>query len=1130
MVNQKKTLFGQVELDESPIPNECHQPLQNLVGPHVDSFNYMLEHGLGEAVKDLDKKRVVDANGNILTYWLGDVQVGVPMLPDKEQRSRNRFIFPSECRERGITYKAKLQVKLLWSVNDGEPMEMNRVIGQIPIMVRSDRCTLRGMSPKELISHHEEAEEMGGYFIINGNEKIVRMLIMPRRNYITAIIRPSFAKRGNLYTKYGCSVRGVRKDQTALTNTVHYLSNGSCTFRFSHRKQEYLIPAVLIFKALVDTNDKEIYENIVRRDYSNTFLTDRVELMLREGADLNITCKREALVYLGSRFKIMLDPGDFLSEEEIGREVLRKFCFVHLDDDRKKFDFLASTVQKLYKLVNSEIAADNPDSQMMQEVLTPGNFYLMVLKEKLDDWLGGVRTIIDYDKRRNPGSVSFKDNSFLAKTLQKNPIDIGRKMEYLMATGNLVSQTGLDLQQVSGYTIVADKLNFYRYLSHFRCIHRGAFFSEMKTTAVRKLLPEAWGFLCPVHTPDGAPCGLLNHLTHSCKVVDKPSFTGRVPKTLASLGMHPVSNTVVYPHDYLTVFLDGEVIGFCEPENAKDLAYKLRFLKVEGKDGLPETMEIGLIPPSSGGLFPGIYLFTTPARMVRPVEYLQTGKQELIGTFEQVYMDISVDDSEIYEGVTTHRETVKTNFLSLVANLTPFSDFNQSPRNMYQCQMGKQTMGTPCHALPYRTDNKLYRIQTPQSPIVRNKLYEDYKMDSYPLGTNAVVAVISYTGYDMEDAMILNKGAFERGFGHGSVYKSEIINLEKRRGRGEAGTLHFGTLPGTDKSIRGRLDVDGFPPVGTHLENGDPLYCVIDDVTGSQRIEKYKSLEPAILEEVRLLGSDTGDSEAQRAFLKMRINRNPIIGDKFSSRHGQKGVCSQKWPSQDMPFSENGIQPDIIINPHAFPSRMTIGMLVESLAGKSGALHGVRYDSTPFTFSEQERAVDYFGDHLNKAGFNYYGNERMYSGITGTELEADIFIGVVYYQRLRHMVSDKFQVRTTGPVHNLTHQPVKGRKRAGGIRFGEMERDSLLAHGTSYLLNDRLMKCSDYSHSYVCKTCGSIISPVVEHKQDISKKGVVTCTQCGNGNGIEIVAVPYVFRYLISELLAMNIKVNLDVK
>ena len=230
-----------------------------------------------------------------------------------------------------------------------------------------------------------------------------------------------------------------------------------------------------------------------------------------------------------------------------------------------------------------------------------------------------------------------------------------------------------------------------------------------------------------------------------------------------------------------------------------------------------------------------------------------------------------------------------------------------------------------------------------------------------------------------------------------------------------------------------------------------------------------------------------------------------------------------------MPFTESGLTPDVIINPHAIRSRMTIGMFVESIAAKAGALRGIAQDAMPFTFSEEHTALEFFGEQLKEAGYNYYGNEAMYSGITGQEFKADIYIGVVYYQRLRHMVCGKYQVRTTGPVHNLTQQPVKGRKRAGGIRFGEMERDSLLAHGVSFLLQDRLMNCSDYCQSYVCKNCGSILSPMRIANKIGSRRERVECITCGHGKSIDVIAVPYVFRYLCTELTAMNVRLKLEV-
>ena len=570
--------------------------------------------------------------------------------------------------------------------------------------------------------------------------------------------------------------------------------------------------------------------------------------------------------------------------------------------------------------------------------------------------------------------------------------------------------------------------------------------------------------------------------------------------------------------------------------------------------------------------------------MLRPVKYLPLDRTDFVGPFEQPFMSIACREVDVESGESSHLEYAPTNILSILANQTPFSDFNQSPRNMYQCQMSKQTMGTPGTSLRYRSDNKAYVLQTGQTPVVRPPLYNEYGLDNFPNGTNAVVAVISYTGYDMDDAMILNKSAHERGFGYGSIYKTKVIKLDvERAGRSVRGIGRlFGFAPNSYISTATKriLDSDGFPYVGTMIREGEPL-CASHTVSydpfqssdgnpfvnkdGQNQLHKYKDSEPCYVESVTLIGSESGNDPLQAVSIKLRVPRSPVIGDKFSSRHGQKGVCSQKWPAVDMPFSESGMVPDIIINPHAFPSRMTIGMFVESLAGKSGSLHGFAQDCRPWRFSEADTAGEYFGSQLRAAGYNYHGNEPMYSGITGTEFAADIFVGVVFYQRLRHMVNDKFQVRTTGPVAPLTGQPIKGRAKGGGIRVGEMERDALLAHGCAFLLQDRLLNCSDYRKEWICKKCGRFLStqPTVftggigPGGRHYRGTGVVRCRRCsrkvedavekgGNiatggewedgqggkwigGEDTTVVAVPGVLRFLDIELAAMGVKMKFNV-
>jgi DNA-directed RNA polymerase I subunit RPA2 len=1191
---RRQHLFANPPGDKTAYPT-----LAAAIEPHVNSFNAVFEPDglIAKALQEIGTKACLDGDPNIpvgepqprrnrLNIKITDVFLERPRLPPSNKINvRDREIMPAECRERHSSYRGKLSARLKYRINNGDWKDLVRDLGDAPIMLRTNKCHLEKLSPQGLLYAKEETEELGGYFIVNGNEKLIRMLLVGRRNFPTAIIRPSYQSRGAMYTKFGVSVRSVRPDETSQSNHLHYLNDGNIVFRFSWRKSEYLVPLLLIVKALVETNDREIFEGILGPAGSDglsekQFIMDRIEVLLRTHKRYGLHGMARTRAYLGDRFRVAMGFGDEYSDEEAGTEFLRKAVLPHLGcvkvtsaQDMDKYRLLLFMARKLYSLAEGECAGENPDATSCHEILLGGFLYGMILKERLEEYLSAIVAQSRVWCRVNSYTRTFADTDFdklfLDNVVKRSPENIGQALEYFLSTGNLVSPTGLDLQQASGFTVVAEKINFLRFISHFRMVHRGSFFAELRTTTVRKLLPESWGFLCPVHTPDGAPCGLLNHLSHKCKIATKAVDASAIPDLVAGLGVRSTTSPLM--KDSVVVQLDGRILGFCSPKQARTIHDTLRFWKVEGSHRVPRELEIGFLPVTNGGQYPGIYMFSGTARMFRPVKYLPLDGLDYVGPLEQPFMSVAVTDSEIVSGESTHVEFDPTNILSILANQTPFSDFNQSPRNMYQCQMGKQTMGTYGTATMFRTDNKAYRLQTGQTPIVRPPLHNEYGFDNFPNGTNVVVAVISYTGYDMDDAMIINKSAHERGFGHGTIYKSHIYNILPG-GRGRTGHKSinrlFGWAPNVDLQARffDTLDFDGLPIVGRLYRKGDPVcasYGVAYDAVAGQYIttdptpkfDRYKDEEAGFVEEVRLLGSEEGTQPLQRVSVKFRIPRSPVIGDKFSSRHGQKGVCSQKWPAEDMPFTESGIQPDVIINPHAFPSRMTIGMFVESLAGKSGALHGLSQDSTPFKFNEEDRAVDYFGHQLMKAGFNYHGNEPMYSGITGKELAADIYIGVVYYQRLRHMVNDKYQVRTTGPINRMTNQPVKGRKKGGGIRVGEMERDALLAHGTAFLLQDRLLNCSDYQICYVCRECGSFLGTTpVSSAYTRDKRGAkhnVRCRRCAKlatglekkrdvwedgfgerwigGEDVTVVAVPGVLRYLDVELAGMGIKMKFSV-
>ncbi|XP_043799953.1 DNA-directed RNA polymerase I subunit RPA2 [Apis laboriosa] len=1102
-------------------PPEKQNPLlQRLGAPHIDSFNYMLEDGLCKAVKDNPHVYIHLPNKDKVALWIDDVSIDQPSVPSGIIGVKTHKIYPTECRQRGCSYKGKITVKLGWSINDKLQETLARDLGEIPIMIKSNRCHLNKMNPKDLVLHGEHEQEWGGYFVIKGLERIIRMLLMTRRNYPIAIKRSGWKTRGMQFSDLGLFLRSVKDDNTTANNTLHYVTDGSAKLMFSHKKILYYVPLILILKCLVDVSDIFIYNALIAGCEYDLYYKGCILNMLRAVHEQGLNNHEECKAYIGKMFRIkFFELPEDATDIDVCDFIIKHCIAIHLNSPLDKFYLLAFMTKKLFALANNKCAVEGADSVMMQECLLGGHLYLQVLKEKLYSWLTNLKMGIL--KRARSAGNRYTLNVQEMLNIMKYGNSLESQMENFLSTGNLRSSTGLGLMQNTGLTIVAENINRMRYMSHFRAIHRGSFFQEMRTTEARQLLPDAWGFICPVHTPDGAPCGLLNHLTMNCIITKHPDakLKANIPIILMDLGMIPLSIADNWKNSYI-VMLDGKLIGLIDDNIIARVTDKLRLLKIKGQE-IPYMMEIALVPKKTvPAQYPGLYLFTSPARMMRPIMNLAAKNVEYIGTFEQIYLDICVTPEEAYEGLTSHQELSKTAFLSNLASLIPMPDYNQSPRNMYQCQMSKQTMGTPCHTWQLQSETKLYRLQTPATPLFRPVHHDKINLDDFAMGTNAIVAVISYTGYDMEDAMIINKAAYDRGFAHGMIYKSEFIDLKDQKS-------YFARNPDKSELVE-KLDIDGLPLPGTIISEGDVYYCYYDADQSTYITGKYHGKEDAYVDTVKLCGT-LHNHIPRRACITFRIPRNPSVGDKFASRAGQKGICSQKWSAEDLPFTETGLIPDIVFNPHGFPSRMTIAMMIELMAGKSAAIHGLVHDATSFRFNEDETAVEYFGKLLERGGYNYYGTERMYSGIDGREMTADIFFGIVHYQRLRHMVSDKWQVRSTGPIDVLTRQPIKGRRRGGGVRFGEMERDSLISHGCSFLLQDRLFHCSDKTTTLVCQKCGTLLGPIME--MALNASGLANksrCRLCGDDESVREIDIPYIFRYLVTQLTSCNINVKLS--
>jgi len=1126
--------------DFGPSPEKPLASLQHLGRPHVESFNFMLDEGMKTALKDLKplEFEIPETKARI-SLWIADATISKPTISAGKMLAKTREVYPTEFRQRGGSYKGRLTIRCGYSINGMVRPTVEKVLGNLPIMLRSNACNLGGLSPEELVQKGEHEQEWGGYFIIGGHERMLRMLQTTRRNYPIAMKRPSWKGRGKSFSDLGVLLECGKSDLTITKNVLHYVTTGTARFMFAYNKELFFVPVVMILKCLKNVTDSEIFRELMVGSGDDPYRRGVIVNMLRELQEEGIFSRDQAREYIGRSFreKIRYAVPAWYTNQECCDWLLDRCVVINLDDPKEKFSTICIMIKKLFSYIQNKCVTEGVDCLMMHELVLGGHLYLQLVKEKLSDWMTTMKAIIIRKSKSDGSGFSLTPEVMNWCALRSGSLE--KSFENFLGTGNLPSQTGLGLMQNKGLTIMAENINRMRYMSHFRAIHRGSFFQEMRTTEVRALLPDAWGFVCPVHTPDGSPCGLLNHLSMPVELVTHFLDNSQIPAVLVQLGMIPIEDLDKAGEllEHQDVMVDGKVVGFVAPDMMRDLADKLRVIKIDTKDTrVPTLTEIALVPEREiPGQYPGLFIFTGAARMMRPVWNISSQCVEYIGTFEQVYMEVSIRSREAVKGFTTHIEIRPNSFLSNLACTIPLPDFNQSPRNMYQCQMGKQTMASPIHTWHLNSETKIYRLQTPTAPFFRPSHYDYVGIDDYPMGTNAIVAVISYTGYDMEDAMIINKMSFERGFCAGMIYKAEFVDLRevaglRKNSGGDSCGLVFARDP-KQANLADFLDTDGLPHPGTPMKEGDPLYCYFNINELKFVVKKYKSKEPSIVDSVKLCSNDSGTSLKNKVVISFRISRNPSVGDKFASRAGQKGIASQKWPCEDIPWTSNGMFPDIIFNPHGFPSRMTIAMMIETMAGKSGAIHGQVHDATPFTFSEDKDndAITYFAHQLEDAGYNYYGTETLYSGINGVEMTAEIFMGVIHYQRLRHMVSDKFQVRSLGPIDVLTGQPNKGRKRGGGVRFGEMERDSLLSHGTSYLLQDRIFHGSDRTRCYICRQCGNILSPIVQASKALGDREMSDpqCVLCGSYKYVESIQVPYIFLHLVRELISVNIKVNL---
>ena len=453
-----------------------HHRLVHLVAPHVDSFNYFLDHGLQTAVDDIpafDFQLGLGDGAMNINFKVESAEVKSPLK--REDLSQNDQLTPREARERGMTYAGALEATLKVQLDGGDEFNIRTRLGDLPIMVMSNKCHLSSCTQEDLVRLKEEATEVGGYFITSGIERVVRLLQVPRRNHASAIERSSYKNRGLSYSDKGVAMRCVRPDQSSVTITLHYLNNGGATLKFVLRKQEFLLPVVIVAKALVDLSDKEFFDRVVQGDVSNTFLTTRLELLLRDAKQYRIYTRAQCQAFLGALFRGFLPISQSTSDEQAGEMLLSRYIFVHTARMSDKLECLLHMLRKLFAFAQDRCASDNADALSNHELLLPGHLMTMIVKEKIEEALLNVKQGIarEYNINKVKCLSEIKQTRFFQRHFDRNFSSVGSKIGTFLSTGNIVSSTGLDLMQVSGYTIVAERLNIFRYMSHFQSVHRG---------------------------------------------------------------------------------------------------------------------------------------------------------------------------------------------------------------------------------------------------------------------------------------------------------------------------------------------------------------------------------------------------------------------------------------------------------------------------------------------------------------------------------------------------------------------------------------------------------------------------------------------------------------------------------
>ena len=1079
-----------------------------------------------------------------------------------ENNGATKLMFPQEARLRNFTYSSSMTIDLniKYLVRSGEGLNNTTTylknlpkihIGKLPIMLKSNICVLNQHKYVENTFTGECKFDAGGYFIINGSEKTV---LGQERSAENRIYCFNISKNNTKYS-WSAEINSV-PDFKCISpkKTIIMLSSKNNGFGYPLVVQipriKQPVSLFILFRALGIMSDKEICEYILLNldDKQYHIMLASLQASIIEAS--KFMTKEEAIRHITSYAiytPINMDKETGARKKlEFTLDILNNDLFPHCQTPPQKIVFLGYMTNRLLQANLEWIKGDDRDSYLNKRIDLTGpslnnlfrNYFNKLVKDMEKQVIKEINT---GSWRSTEDYLSIINLTNIYKIIKSTTIENGFKRA--LATGDFGIKH-INSNKV-GVAQVLNRLTYVASLSHLRRISTPTDKSG-KLIPPRKLHNTSWGFLCPAETPEGASVGIVKNL----------SYMSHITIHANSLALYEYVDPYILKVDHLTplemfdkvkVFINGAWIGITN--NAPELYV---FLKEKKSKGIINIYTSVIFDCK----FQEIRICNDSGRLTRPL--LRVKNNNVLFTYDildklknnELSWDDLFTDCKIPDAILeyldpeeqsfsmiatkpqdllnndlckfTHCEIHPSTIFGVLASCIPFPDHNQSPRNTYQSAMGKQAMGVYATNYNERMDKTAYVLNYPTRPLVDTRIMNMIKLNEIPSGCNITVAIMTHTGYNQEDSLLVNKASIERGLFQATIYHTEK-DEDKQKINGDE-EIRCKPEPSKTKGMKfgnyNKVNNKGLIPENSLVENRDiiiskmtPIKENKNDHTKVIKYEDqskiYRTVEEVYIDKNYIDRNGDGYSFAK---VRLRAVRRPVIGDKFSSRHGQKGTVGNIIPEEDMPFNKDGVRPDIIINPHAIPSRMTIGQLKETLLGKVLVELGLFGDGTSFG----DLDVKHISKKLLQLGYESSGNELMYNGLTGEQLECNVFMGPVFYQRLKHMVTDKQHSRSIGPMVNLTRQPAEGRSRDGGLRFGEMERDGMISHGASRFTRGRMYDASDKYQVYTCKKCGLIASYN-------DKLHIHHCRTCDNRVDFAYVEIPYACKLLFQELITMNV-------